>query len=141
IVYFALVLMTRDPEAQKLVMQNGLIQTSVHSIVGRSRSFGYYLALTTPFVIGIVLVLWKEMTWRIVASVAVIVPICIGFALGMPRLGLEAITGLAYVSVSWVLLKLWRNRTGVSLAIALWAVIPLAMSFYLHMAAKYLVPS
>jgi hypothetical protein len=57
------------------------------------------------------------------------------------RYRLLFISGAAYLALAWIVLRSGKSRTGPAIALAVWALIPLSTVLYVHMSAKYLVPS
>lgn len=138
--YLAIATLTRDPAARAVVLRAGLVRLSPGLVLAHGYSFGCYLALTTPFVAVVLLFVLRQTAWR-KAAIVLLVPLLI-FALAGKEGGiLFGVAAIASLALAWSLAQLWRVRTGAALALALWALLPLAMVVYLHMAAKYLVPS
>jgi hypothetical protein len=137
-VYFGLAMITRDPIATAVVLREGLIGFSPIKMLRHGLSLGSYLALTTPFVAGVLLMMVRRASWRIAGAL----PLAALFWISPSSLWTEAaLAGLASAALIWSLARLWKIGSGTSPALGLWAVFPFAMIVYLHMAAKYLVPS
>jgi len=133
-------LLTGDPEGGGFVLHRELIQTSPLRAATRLFSLGCYLSLTTPFVAGVLAFMFPS--HRRPASFLYAMAPALALA-GSSRYPwfLVVASGAAYVALAWVTLRLCKDWTGPALALALWSAMPLSTIFYLHMSAKYLVPS
>lgn len=145
-VYEAILLLTRDPQSGGRVLREGLINFSPHVLFHHGMSLGDYMCLTTPMVAGVLILLLRRRYWLMAAMACVAVPLLRELANGSEVTNVDhwylyAAAGLAYLALALVLAELLKGRTGPTLALALWIVTPLAVIPYLHMAAKYAIPS
>jgi Dolichyl-phosphate-mannose-protein mannosyltransferase len=139
--YFGVVQVTKDP-TPGVVFRANLVDFSLGHLGARALSFGCFLALTTPFVIGFFVLRKALPYWRIAATLIVCVVALLAMVIGKILLAVVAISLFAFYALGCALTKLlWNYRTGWALALALWAIFPFAVFAYMHMAAKYLVPS
>jgi hypothetical protein len=140
VVYYSIVLYTRDPAAHAVVFRQGLIGFSPRELITHSLSLGCYFAMTTPFIAGLLILLVRHPAWRVAAIVCAL-PLCmlvISRRSGWYVLGSSS---LAYLALVWAFLQLLKLRTGPAYALALWMVLPFPVITYLQMAAKYLIPA
>jgi hypothetical protein len=132
---------TRDPAAGGVMIHSGLVRTAAITIGRHALSLGTYLALTSPFIAGLMIFAVRQQAWRIAAIALLGIPLAIGFGRHDARWSMLGCSLVAYVALAWLLPRLWNLHTGVGLAFLLWVLFPFAMVVYLHMVAKYLVPS
>ena len=140
VVYYSIVLYTRDPAAHAVVFRKGLIGFSPLVLLTHSLSLGCYFSMTTPFIAGLVILLVRYPAWRVAAIVCAL-PFCmlvISRRSGWYVLGSSS---LAYLALAWTFLQLLKLRTGPAYALALWMVLPFPVIAYIQMAAKYIVPA
>jgi hypothetical protein len=138
--YYSIVIITRDPAARAIVFRPGLIEFSPHALIHHALSLGCYLALTTPFVLGVLVLLLRKPAWRI-SAIACLLPLVPLLIMGQSLWSVYSVSAVACLALGWSLLQLLKLRTGTAFALALWMVFPFSVIVYLHMAAKYLVPS
>lgn len=140
-IFIGIAIYTRDPATGSVVIRQGFVSTDPNTILRHTLSLGAYLALTSPFIAGLLVFLVRRPYWRIAAIAVTAIPAAIGLALHDYRWIMIGVSLLGLLALAWYLPQLLKLRTGVGLAFLLWAVFPFAMVVYLHMSAKYFVPS